>query len=335
MPRGKRIDVAWLREHYPRMTDINKLLDDYEAEFGCRPTKTAVYVKANKLGIHKQPVAGRGNRAERAIYWCREPDKEEWMLAHDHGQRCDLLSEEFREQFGFGLSRSQINGFRSSRGTQKRRSHGGGRPLAPVGTERVGKDGYVIVKVRKHACKPQSKDNWMLKHVWVYEQHYGPLPEGHHVYFADGDKDNFDPCNLVAVPRRLVGVINSLRASGVTWHDRETLQAVVTLAELRVARNDAEASMVRTCPCCGKKFDNRSRRKVGTVSTAVCPECGAAGRRPPSGRGGRARTYDHEKIRKLHRMGWRNEDIAAEVGCSRATVSNVVHERRKKKEEKA
>ena len=50
---GRRIDDEWLREHYPRATDIHELLDDHEKEFGWRPSKTAAYVKANKMGLHK------------------------------------------------------------------------------------------------------------------------------------------------------------------------------------------------------------------------------------------------------------------------------------------
>ena len=289
--KGKPIDVDWLSEHYPTMTCIDELLDDYEREFGWRPARTTVYVKANKLGLRKKPVAGRGNRCERAVYWHKEPEMEAWMLEHDRGQRADELSREFRERYGFGLSRGQINGFRSSHGTgcRRRTSHGGGRPLLPVGTERPSKDGYVIIKVREKPTVPMSKDNWMLKHVWAWEQANGPLPEDHVVYFADRDHSNFDPDNLVAVPRSLVGVINGM---GYEWHDRPTFEAIVALARLSVAKNKALAAMVRTCPCCGKTFDNRSRPS-GSVETTICPDCGRKGRRPPTA--GRRRKRDHDE----------------------------------------
>lgn len=163
----------------------------------------------------------------------------------------------------------------------------------------------------------------MLKHVWVWEQANGrKLPEGHVVMFADRDKDNFSPDNLVAVPRSLMGVINSMH---VGWHDRETLEAVVHMAELRVARNRALAAIERVCPCCGKRFDNMSRLRTGNVASTVCPECGKAGRKPPNDSGGRCRKYDHDKIRELYAMGYRNEQIADMIGCTRSTVSNAVN----------
>lgn len=280
MPRGRRIDVGWLRERYPTMTDVNRLLDDYEAEFGWRPAKTVIYNKANRLGIRKNPVAGRGERAERTVYWSKEPEMEAWMLEHDRGQRTDEISDAFRGRFGFGLSRGQVNLFRASHGTQVRPSHRGGRPRRPVGTERVGKDGYVVVKVREEAVVPMSKDNWMLKHVWCYEQANGPVPEGHVVYFADGDRRNFDADNLVAVPRRLVGVMNGLKADGCGWHDAETLRAVMALAELRVARNDVIASVERTC---------RSAGRGSTTSPAGTAAASARGCAPSAERPGRSR----------------------------------------------
>ncbi len=322
MPRGKPIDADWLRERYPMMTDINELLDDHEREFGWCPTKAAIYMKANRLGIKKRPVAGRHKNCERAIYWSKEPEMESWMLENDHGQRFDELSDAFRERFGFGLSRGQVNIFRASHGTQVRRSHGGGNTRVPVGTERAGKDGYIIVKVREDAIVPMSKDNWMLKHVHVYEKTHGKVPDDHVVYFADGDRRNFDASNLVAVPQNVVGILNGMRARGTTWHDAETLRTMVALAKVQMARNRLAASQERTCPCCGKTFNNLSRLKCGCVSSTVCQECGAAGRKPPHQR---ARRYDHDKIRRLHADGFRNYQIAEMVGCSPTTVSNVIN----------
>lgn len=288
MPRGMAIDAAWLAERYPVATDVNELLDDHEREFGWRPTKTSLYMKASRMGLRKEPVANRDGRVERTVRWSKEPEIEAWMLEHDHGQRTDLLSEEFRVAWGFGLSRGQVNLFRASHGTQKRRDHGGGRRRVPVGSEREGKDGYVVVKVREEATVPMSKDNWELKHVHVYEQHFGPVPEGHVVYFADGDRRNFDPENLVAVPRRLVGLMN--QPGSPRWHDRASLEACVALAELSVGTTWAELSMPRTCGVCGREFvPDPPRRGNGTrTNLMTCRPCLEAGHKTSHGGRGRA-----------------------------------------------
>ena len=335
MPRGKPIDVEWLREHYPIMTDINELLDAHEEKFGWRPSKTAVYTKANKLRIRKKPVQGRHKKCERPVYWHKEPEMETWMLEHDHGQRVDSLSDEFRERWGFGLTRGQINLFRANHGTQIRHdgTRRGGRKRVPIGTERLSKDGYAIVKVRERANVAMSKDNWMLKHVWVWEQANGrKLPKGYLVMFADKDKTNYDPDNLVAVPRQLMGVMNSMH---IEWNDRESLMTVVAMAKVRVARNRVEASVERVCPCCGKTFNNLRRLESGgSIKSTVCEECGMAGRKPPNDSSGRRRRFDHDKIRRLYAAGYKQETIADMIGCSRATVCNAVNHESEKRREK-
>ena len=275
---GRVIDPDWLRERYPRMTDIDMLRDDYEREFGWRPSKQSIYVKANRMGLRKEPVAGRENRAERTIRWSNEPEMESWMLEHDHGQRMDDLMAEWRDRWGFGISRGQVNLFRASHGTQRRNSHGGGRHRVPVGTERVSKDGYIVVKVREEAAVPMSKDNWKLKHVHVYEQAHGSVPDGCSVYFADGDRRNFDPGNLVAVPRKLVGIMND--PSMPRWHDAESLKACVALAELKSAQARVMARAVRTCGVCGARFvPDEAHVASGATKIRTCPACLAAGRK--------------------------------------------------------
>lgn len=98
-------------------------------------------------------------RAVRTVRWSREPEKQAWMEAHDRGQEVALLSMEFEGAFGFQLAGSQVSLWRSTNGRQARRSHGGGKPPSPIGSERDTGRGYVLVKVAEHPRVPQSKDN--------------------------------------------------------------------------------------------------------------------------------------------------------------------------------
>lgn len=284
---GRVIDTAWLTEHYPRMTAIDSLLDEYEREFGWRPNKQVVYVKANRMGLHKEPVSGRGDKAERIIRWTKEPEMEAWMLEHDHGQRMDELRAAWRERWGFGISRAQVSLFRASHSTQTHKSHGGGRKRKPIGSEYPSKDGYIVIKVAEEATVPMSKDNWVFKHVWVWEQEHGPLPEDHVVFFADGDKRNFDPGNLVAVPRRLVGILNN--PSTPKWHDAESLEACVAMAKIKSKQSEIYAKAPRVCGVCGRTFvPDEKHVSTGATRIRTCPECLAAGRKA-SGRHRRVR----------------------------------------------
>lgn len=157
------------------------------------------------------------------------------------------------------------------------------RAARPVGSERV-KKGYVQVKVAERPSRPGLHDNWVPKHKLVYEAAYGPVPDGCAVFFADHDRANFDPGNLVAVPKRLVGPMNeNASRRGMTWSDRGSLLACMAYAELSVAINDAPETA--ECAVCGSPFavDRRRRRML------TCPSCREGGLRPrcePGSRGG-------------------------------------------------
>lgn len=60
--------------------------------------------------------------------------------------------------------------------------------------ERLTGDGYTEIKI-----KEPSK--WMLKHRYIYEKHYGKIPDGYSIMFADQNKQNFDINNLILVSR--------------------------------------------------------------------------------------------------------------------------------------
>lgn len=68
----------------------------------------------------------------------------------------------------------------------------------PIGTEVVTKDGYILVKVSEP--KGTKAHRFLVeKHKLTYEQHYGSIPKGYKVIFADGNKRNFDIDNLILV----------------------------------------------------------------------------------------------------------------------------------------
>ncbi|MGN0488063.1 MAG: HNH endonuclease signature motif containing protein [Ruminococcus sp.] len=88
-------------------------------------------------------------------------------------------------------------------GTKKTRFKKGHIPAQhrEVGSERITKDGYIEIKV----AEPSK---WKLKHIWVYEQHYGTVPKNCAVVFLDGNKQNTDISNLKLVTRSELLVMN-------------------------------------------------------------------------------------------------------------------------------
>lgn len=96
----------------------------------------------------------------------------------------------------------------------------------PIGSERITKDGYVQIKVQEG----QFQRNWKGKHVIIWEEHNGPLPEGHTVIFADGDIRNFDPTNLISVSRRELLLMNR---QGLIKEDPELTKTGALVAKLQ------------------------------------------------------------------------------------------------------
>lgn len=74
--------------------------------------------------------------------------------------------------------------------------------------ERIDKNGYIEIKV-------EEPKKWMRKQRYIYEQHYGEVPKGHKIIFADGNNRNFDIDNLIMVSdaENLIMNSNNLRFS--------------------------------------------------------------------------------------------------------------------------
>ena len=65
----------------------------------------------------------------------------------------------------------------------------------PVGSETM-KEGSVMIKT----AEPNI---WERKHIWLWEQHHGKIPDDCYVHFKDGNKLNVTLENLFLVPKRV------------------------------------------------------------------------------------------------------------------------------------
>lgn len=97
-----------------------------------------------------------------------------------------------------------------------------------IGSERLTVDGFWEVKI-KDGC---GKRNWIAKHRYIYEQHYGKIPKGYIVIFLDGNKNNFDIGNLKAISRHENLVMNSEK---LRYQNKETTEVGTTLAKVIIA----------------------------------------------------------------------------------------------------
>lgn len=110
----------------------------------------------------------------------------------------------------------------------------------PLWTERVGKDGYIEMKVPLEDPYTGFKKRFMHKHRYLWEKQNGPLPKGMALKCLDGDRTNTNPDNWEAVPRALLP-----RLSGGRWHRAyddapdEIKPTLMATAKLKHAINEA------------------------------------------------------------------------------------------------
>ncbi len=98
----------------------------------------------------------------------------------------------------------------SNPGSQKTQFKPGAVPAnrLPIGSERFTRDGYIEVKIAQPNPYTAAKTRWMHKHVWLWTQTHGPIPDGHALKCLDGDRTNCDPDNWQAIPRGLLPRLN-------------------------------------------------------------------------------------------------------------------------------
>ena len=92
----------------------------------------------------------------------------------------------------------------------------------PIGTESITKGGYIKVKVGE-------PNKWKLKQRYIYEQHYGEIPNNYNVIFADRNIQNFDINNLVLVSKAEMLILNNNK---LIYEDNELTKVGVNIAKV-------------------------------------------------------------------------------------------------------
>lgn len=98
----------------------------------------------------------------------------------------------------------------------------------PIGTEVVCGDGYLWVKIDDKPKVPK-RVNWVQKHVLLWEQHNGPVPEGCVVKFLDDDRTNITIENLQLITKAQNARMNQ---NGFHGPDPEMTKLGIAVADL-------------------------------------------------------------------------------------------------------
>lgn len=106
--------------------------------------------------------------------------------------------------------------------------------LKPIGHERVNKrdrDGFILIKIAEKNPYTGAPTRYKHKHVHVWKQASGSIPEGMVVAFKDGNQLNCDIDNLMLISRAELLRLNQYRYKKVP---EELKPSVLAVAKLEV-----------------------------------------------------------------------------------------------------
>lgn len=104
----------------------------------------------------------------------------------------------------------------------------------PVGSIVVSSEGYCL---RKKQMEGSLWERWEFLHRAVWEEHYGPIPEGMVVSFRDSNRLNCDISNLMLITK---GENASLTRCGYRFEDPDLTDAGLSLIRLKNTAKEAK-----------------------------------------------------------------------------------------------
>jgi len=145
------------------------------------------------------------------------------------GKTYNELAESIYKQFGLSLTRwrikhaIQLSGIRNVCGSRSK----------PVGTEIKTPEGYIRVKVFDTG---KFSDDWKYKHIFLWEQENGSVPEGHCIVFADQNRENCELDNLLMVSR---SELSQLLGYGMIFKNKELTKTGLVILRHKISLNKA------------------------------------------------------------------------------------------------
>ena len=231
----------WIKHNYNLShKTVQDLTDEFNAIFGTNKTKSSIWHKAFRLTNQRL-----SNEPKTRLEYTPEMIEriKEIVPLWSYKKCAQMMSEEFN--YNFTSSMIEHKAYRL--GVKKPRNGFDnldprlpsinwfmkGRPslnTKPVGTETVMryKDGRIFVVV-----KIGMPNKWEFKHRLVYKEHYGEIPDGYMVSFADRNYLTFEPDNLILVSKSENAILNKYK---LRFNDKELTKTGLTLSKLIIAR---------------------------------------------------------------------------------------------------
>lgn len=194
-------------------------------------------------------------------------EQAEFIQENYAGRSAAEMTDLFNARFGVSCSRQQIKTFVGNRGiTSGRTGHfpkghkpwncgtkgqgltgpnrgsfkKGNTPAnrKPLWSERVcTKDGFISIKIPERNPYTGFPTRYKHKHVYIWEQAHGPVPQGMVVAFIDGDNKNCELRNLMLISRAELLILNMLAYKDAA---SEVKPHILAVAKLRMKIQEAQ-----------------------------------------------------------------------------------------------
>jgi len=118
----------------------------------------------------------------------------------------------------------------------------------PLWAERVcSKDGFILMKVPERDPHTGFPTRYKHKHVYVWEQAHGPVPEGMVVAFIDGEKSHWELENLMLISRAELLNLNRHGYKNMPADLKPSVLALSTLEVIMWKREKSHIGISRRC----------------------------------------------------------------------------------------
>lgn len=251
--------LDFIAEAYRQMS-LAEVAEAFTKEFGVVRTESQIRAACKNHKIKCGRSTGELNRGK---YTSMTLEQVEWLREQYQVLKIGELTAAFNAAFCTDKSKNQIRAFlKNHKITCNRSGHfkKGEQPwntgtkgvmkanrgtftkgqvppnLKPLWSERIcSKDGYILMKVPERDPYTGFPTRFKLKHIWVWEQANGPVPEGMMVKFIDGDRLNCELENLELISRAENAILNKMRFSSLP---AELQPSARLLAKVYTARSE-------------------------------------------------------------------------------------------------
>ena len=155
--------------------------------------------------------------------WTKEQN--EYLREISPGRPRKEIVKLFNKKFNLNLSFGKINSYMNNYGIRNNLDTKLKPKPLKEGDESIHSDGYVYIR--------NKEGEWVFKQRYMWEKHYGEIPEGYKVFFLDRNKENFNIDNLTLVSSRELALLNRY---GLLKEDADLNKVSIALVRLIIKR---------------------------------------------------------------------------------------------------